>query len=54
MSLDEIITILQNKIRALQIAKDAAAQNGNLESYTKIDTDIISTQDSLDKIMTLK
>jgi len=54
MSLDEIITILQNKIRALQIAKDAAAQNGNLESYTKIDTDIIDTQLSLDKILTLR
>jgi len=54
MSLDEIILILQNKIRALQTSKNAASQNGNLESYNQLDMEIINTQAALDKILTLK
>jgi hypothetical protein len=53
MLLEEIVLILQNKIRSLQTAKNAASQNGNLESYNQIDVEIITTQASLDKILTL-
>jgi hypothetical protein len=53
MSIEEIIVILQNKIRALQIARDAALLSGNLESYTRLEAELLGTESSLDKLKTL-
>jgi hypothetical protein len=54
MLIDDIVLILQNKIRTLQTAKNAAMQTGNLESYSQLEIEIISTQESLDKLLTLQ
>ena len=53
MTIDEIITVLQNKLGNLQTAKNVAIQLGQLETLAQIESDIISTQASLEKLQSL-
>jgi hypothetical protein len=53
MSIDEIITVLQNKVTVLQNAKNTAINNGEISAIAQIEVEIISTQASIDKIKTL-
>ena len=54
MNLDEIIVILQNKVRVLENAKSASIANGEMGTLAQLEVEILSTQASLDKILTLK
>ena len=54
MNIDEIITVLQNKVRVLENAKSASIANGDMSTLAQLDVEILSTQASLDKILTLK
>ena len=54
MSIEEIILILQNKIRALELGKSTAEQHGNLEAYNVYDTDILTTKDTILKLQSLQ
>ena len=53
MNLDEIITVLQNKVRVLENAKNASIANGDMSTLAQLEVEILSTQASLDKIKTL-
>ena len=53
MNLNEIIIVLENKIRVLENAKSAAIANGEMGTLAQLDVEILSTQESLDKIKTL-
>jgi hypothetical protein len=53
MLLEEIILILENKIRTLQTAKGFAAHTGDMESYAKFDSELLSTQNTLERLQTL-
>jgi hypothetical protein len=53
MNLEEIIVVLQNKVTALENAKSASIANGDMNNLAQLDVEIISTQESLDKIKTL-
>jgi hypothetical protein len=54
MNLDEIIVVLQNKVRVLENAKSGAIANGEMNTLAQLEVEILSTQASLDKIITLK
>ena len=54
MNIDEIITVLQNKVRVLENAKSASIANGDMSTLGQLEVEILSTQASLDKILTLK
>jgi hypothetical protein len=54
MNLEEIIAVLQNKIKALENAKNASIANGDMSPLAQLDVEILGTQASLDKILTLK
>ena len=53
MSIDEIITVLQNKLTGLQNARSAFIGSGNLEPLNQIDLDIIEVTATLEKLKTL-
>jgi len=53
MTIDEIITILQNKLTGLQNAKSANIALGNLEPLGQIDLDIIEVTATLEKLKSL-
>jgi hypothetical protein len=53
MNLEEIIVVLQNKVKALENAKSASIANGDMSPLAQLDVEILSTQASLDKIKTL-
>jgi hypothetical protein len=54
MNIAEIITVLENKIRSLENAKSASVANGDMIPLAQLEVEILSTQDSLNKILTLK
>jgi hypothetical protein len=53
MNLDEIIVILENKVRVLENAKSASIANGDMIPLAQLEIEILSTQESLDKIKSL-
>jgi hypothetical protein len=53
MNLDQIITVLENKVKALENAKSASIANGDMTPLAQLEIEILSTQASLDKIKTL-
>ena len=53
MTIDEVITVLQNKLTGLQNAKSANIALGNLEPLAQIDLDIIEVTATLEKLKTL-
>jgi len=50
MKLDELIFILENKIKTLEQQKNIATLSGDLEVITLIDSQLIETQITLDSI----
>lgn len=50
MTLNEIFTILENRLMTLKNAKINAVNGGDLENVIKIDNDIITTQITIDEI----
>ena len=54
MNIAEIITVLQNKVRSLENAKSASIANGDMSPLAQLEVEILNTQASLDKILTLK
>jgi hypothetical protein len=50
MKIEEIIFILENRIKNLEQQKNAAVMVGDLEMVTAIDIQIVETQISLDSI----
>ena len=53
MNLNEIITVLENKVRVLENAKSASIANGEMGTLAQLDIEILKTQESLDRIKTL-
>ena len=54
MNIAEIIVVLQNKVTALENAKSASIANGDMSPLAQLEVEILSTQASLDKILTLQ
>jgi hypothetical protein len=50
MKIEEIIFILENKIKNLEQQKNIAVLAGDLEMVTVIDIQIVETQITLDKL----
>lgn len=50
MKIDEIIFILENRIKALQQQRDNAVMSGNLELVNQIDIELTETQNTLNTI----
>lgn len=50
MKIEEIIFILENKIKNLEQQKNVAVMAGDLEMVTVIDIQIVETQITLDKL----
>ena len=50
MTIDEIVTILKNRLAMLATARQAAVDQGDLAHTTTIDTDIAETTTSLAKL----
>lgn len=50
MTLHEILMIMQNRIISLNEARKAAYVAGDLERVTQIDTDLVTTWTSIEKI----
>ena len=53
MNLNEIIVVLENKVRVLENAKSASIANGEMGTLAQLDIEILKTQESLDRIKTL-
>lgn len=49
-SINEIITILKNRLDFLASARFTAVQQGDLDTVVRIDADILETQESLAKL----
>lgn len=50
MKIDEIIFILENRIKALQQQRDNAVMSGNLELVVQLDVEITETQNTLETL----
>jgi hypothetical protein len=50
MKIEEIVFILENKIKNLEQQKNTAILSGDLEMVTAIDIQMVETQISLDSI----
>lgn len=53
MTLNEILSIMQNRIIALNEARRSAANAGDLDGVVKIDSDLVTTHSSIEKIKLL-
>jgi hypothetical protein len=53
MTINEIITVLQNKLTILQNSKQTYMDNGQLDPLPQLEADIIETQNSLEKLKSL-
>lgn len=50
MKIEEIIFILENRIKSLLQQRDNAVMSGNLEIVTQLDIEIAETQNTLDTL----
>jgi hypothetical protein len=50
MSLDEILIVLQNRVLSLKTSRASAFNAGDLENVVRIDNDLITTENSIEKI----
>lgn len=53
MTIQEVLVIMQNRIIHLNEARKAAVNMGDLDGVVKIDTDLVTTQGSIEKIKLL-
>lgn len=50
MKIEEIIFILENRIKTLQQQRDNAVMSGNLELVVQLDVEITETQNTLETL----
>jgi hypothetical protein len=50
MTIEEIKQILTNKLNELQSRKNLAYMSGDLATYASLDTEIVETQATIDKL----
>lgn len=53
MTIEDLISLLQNRITFAQGQRTAAAQRGDVALVQQLDADMASTQASLDQLRTL-
>ena len=53
MKLDYLLTIMQNRILTLTEARKAAVTSGDIERVAQLDADLLTTEDTVEKIKTL-
>ena len=53
MKLDLLLTIMQNRILTLTEARKAAVTSGDIERVAQLDADLLTTEDTVEKIKTL-
>lgn len=53
MNIQDLITLLQNRIAFTQAQRAAAVQRGDIALVQSLDSDIASTQGTLDQLLTL-
>jgi len=53
MTIDEVITVLQNRLTVLQNARSAAVANGQMDVLAQMDIDILTVTSTLQKIQSL-
>ena len=54
MTIDEVITVLQNRLTVLQNARSASVSNGQMDVLSQIDIDILTVTSTLAKIQSLQ
>jgi len=54
MNIEDIIVVLQNKVKVLENAYSGAIANGEISVLAQLEVEILSTKASLEKINTLK
>jgi hypothetical protein len=50
MKIEEIIFILENRIKSLTQQRDQAVMSGNLELVVQIDIELLETQNTIDSL----
>lgn len=50
MTIEQLITILENKIRNLIELKALSVQSGDIAEVERLDMEIVETQSTLDKV----
>lgn len=50
MKIEEVVFILENRIKTLNQQRDNAVMSGNLELVNQLDVEIIETQNTLDTL----
>lgn len=53
MSVQDLITLLENRLTFSQAQRNAAVQRGDVSLVQQLDADIASTQATLDQLRTL-
>jgi len=53
MTLQELVSLLANKLASLNIAKSTATASGDIAAVLRLDDEIAETQDTLNKIKTV-
>lgn len=53
MSVQDLIALLENRLIFSQAQRNAAVQRGDVSMVQSIDADIVSTQATLDQLLTL-
>lgn len=53
MTIEEMMLILENRVRTLSDARAMAVNSGDLELVSKLDIDLVTTQNSLDRLRAL-
>jgi hypothetical protein len=53
MKLDYLLTIMQNRILTLTEARKAAVTSGDIERVAQLDADLLTTEDTVEKIKNL-
>ena len=54
MTIDEVITVLQNRLTVLQNARSASVSNGQMDVLSQIDIDKLTVTSTLAKIQSLQ
>lgn len=53
MTIEEMMVILENRVRTLSDARAMAVMSGDLDQVNKIDVDLLTTTSSLDRLRAL-
>jgi hypothetical protein len=53
MKMQELITLLANKLASLNNARSTAVSSGDVAAVLRLDDEIAETQDTLDRLQTI-